>query len=111
MCEAMSMGLPTIGTRWSGNVDFMNDDNSYLINVDGFAPEPRCNWVTGYYVNQKFAIPSEDHLVELFRHVYEHQEEAAEKGRIAREWIVNNFDWKVSCAKMKARLEEIVKGE
>jgi glycosyltransferase involved in cell wall biosynthesis len=31
--EAMAMGLPTIGSRWSGNLDFMNDGNSWL--VDG----------------------------------------------------------------------------
>ena len=29
--EAMSTGLPTIGTRWSGQLDFMNDDNAFLI--------------------------------------------------------------------------------
>jgi glycosyltransferase involved in cell wall biosynthesis len=31
--EAMAMGLPTIGSRWSGNLEFMNDGNSWL--VDG----------------------------------------------------------------------------
>lgn len=89
----------------------MNDDNSYLINVDGFAEEPRCNWVTGYYKNQKFASPSLDHLKQLMRYVFEHREEAIEKGKVAREYIVQNFDWKVSCAKMRNRLEEIARGE
>ncbi|MCU1447988.1 MAG: hypothetical protein JWP02_158, partial [Acidimicrobiales bacterium] len=32
--EAMAMGLPTIATRWSGNLEFMNDDNSYLIGYE-----------------------------------------------------------------------------
>ncbi len=31
--EAMAMGLPTIGSRWSGNLAFMHDGNSWL--VDG----------------------------------------------------------------------------
>jgi glycosyltransferase involved in cell wall biosynthesis len=31
--EAMAMGLPTIASRWSGNLAFMNDGNSWL--VDG----------------------------------------------------------------------------
>src|SRR3954453_2346297 len=31
--EAMAMGLPTIASRWSGNLDFMHDGNSWL--VDG----------------------------------------------------------------------------
>ena len=31
--EAMAMGLPTIGSRWSGNLAFMHDGNAFL--VDG----------------------------------------------------------------------------
>lgn len=109
--EAMSMGLPTIGTRWSGNLEFMNSDNSYLIDVEGFAPEPRCDWVTPYYKGQSFAVPSIDHLRKLMRYVFENQEEAKRKGRIAREYMVKNFDWSVTVMKMKKRLEEIAKGQ
>jgi glycosyltransferase involved in cell wall biosynthesis len=29
--EAMAMGLPTIGTRFGGNLDFMSDANSWLV--------------------------------------------------------------------------------
>jgi glycosyltransferase involved in cell wall biosynthesis len=29
--EAMAMGLPTVGTRYGGNLDFMSDDNSWLV--------------------------------------------------------------------------------
>ncbi len=31
--EAMASGLPTIGTRASGNIDFMNDENSLLVSA------------------------------------------------------------------------------
>lgn len=31
MAEAMSIGLPVIATNWSGNVDFMNKNNSLLV--------------------------------------------------------------------------------
>ncbi len=33
MAEAMGMGKPVIATRWSGNLDFMSDDNSCLVDV------------------------------------------------------------------------------
>ncbi len=31
MLEAMALGIPVVGTGWSGNLDFMNDDNSLLV--------------------------------------------------------------------------------
>ena len=31
--EAMSMELPVLATNWSGNTEYMNEDNSYLISV------------------------------------------------------------------------------
>jgi glycosyltransferase involved in cell wall biosynthesis len=34
LAEAMWLGTPTIATRYSGNLDFMNDDNSLLINAE-----------------------------------------------------------------------------
>ena len=34
LAEAMWLGTPTIATRYSGNLDFMNDDNSLLIDAD-----------------------------------------------------------------------------
>jgi glycosyltransferase involved in cell wall biosynthesis len=107
MCEAMSMGMPTIGTRWSGNLEFMNDDNSYLINIENHAIEPRCNWITNQYVGRKFAVPNMTHLKQLMRYVYDHKEEAVQKGEKARMHIVKNFDWSVSCKRMKDRLTEI----
>ena len=41
--EAMAMGLPTVGTGWGGNLDFMSDRNSWLVGgtlvpVDATAP-------------------------------------------------------------------------
>jgi glycosyltransferase involved in cell wall biosynthesis len=34
MAEAMAMGIPVIASRYSGNLDFMTDDNSWLIDGD-----------------------------------------------------------------------------
>ncbi len=31
MLEAMALGIPVVGTAWSGNLDFMNADNSLLV--------------------------------------------------------------------------------
>ena len=34
LAEAMWLGTPTIATRYSGNLDFMDDDNSLLVDCD-----------------------------------------------------------------------------
>jgi glycosyltransferase involved in cell wall biosynthesis len=111
VCEAMSMEMPTISTRWSAMIDFMNDENSYLINIDGFATDPTCNWITTHYVNRKFAVPSKEHLKQLLRYVYEHREESKAKGKIARTNMVNNYNWQTSCNRMKDRLQTILAGK
>lgn len=34
LTEAMCMGVITIATNWSGNLEFMNDNNSLLVSVE-----------------------------------------------------------------------------
>jgi glycosyltransferase involved in cell wall biosynthesis len=34
IAEAMLLGTPVIVTNWSGNVDFCNEGNSYLVDAD-----------------------------------------------------------------------------
>jgi len=34
LAEAMAMGKPVIATNWSGNIDFMNERNSYPVDYD-----------------------------------------------------------------------------
>src|SRR3990167_5702167 len=36
LTEAMSMALPTVAVDWSGNTAFMNEENSFLVKVQGF---------------------------------------------------------------------------
>lgn len=105
--EAMSMSMPTIVTRWGGHLEFANDDNSYLIDIEGLGPEPRCNWITPEYSGRNFAIPSKDHLKKLMRHVYEYRETAKYKGKMARKYIVDNYTWERCCEKICNRLNNI----
>lgn len=34
LLESMALGRPVIGTAWSGNLDFMNADNSFLVDYE-----------------------------------------------------------------------------
>jgi glycosyltransferase involved in cell wall biosynthesis/tetratricopeptide (TPR) repeat protein len=68
--EAMACGLPTIGTRWSGHLDFMNDENSFLVDVEALRPvDPEMLEFSLEYAGQRYAQPSVEHLVERLREV------------------------------------------
>jgi len=38
IAEAMAMRLPTVATRWGGQTEFMNDANSFLVDVAALVP-------------------------------------------------------------------------
>ena len=83
--EAMAMGLPTIATRWSGNLEFMNDDNSYLVGYK-LVDAPADSWLQGAAAGQRRRSAD---LRRTMRKVYEHQGEAAAIGaRAARGNVV-----------------------
>jgi glycosyltransferase involved in cell wall biosynthesis len=88
--EAMACGLPVIGTKWGGNLDFMNEENSYLIEIDGLEDVPDNVLL---YAGHKWARPNVEHLRQLMRHVYEHRQEARAKGEKARADICRHWTW------------------
>lgn len=105
--EAMAMGLPVIATRWSAHLDFMNDDNSYLVDIKGLVPvDPEQTEENPYYTSdQRWAEPSVDHTAALMRRVYENREEAKAKGARARWHIQANW----SIARTAQWIEERVR--
>jgi glycosyltransferase involved in cell wall biosynthesis len=88
MAEAMGRGKPVIATGYSGNMDFTNEENSYLVNYSlvpiGPHHEP-------YPSTQKWADPDLEHAARLLRHVYENRAEAAAKGRRGAEVIAQRY--------------------
>ncbi|WP_320967825.1 glycosyltransferase [Hungatella hathewayi] len=102
--EAMACGLPTIATNWSSQVDFMSSENAYPLEIDGLIDaKAKCPYYDGF----QWANPSEEHLIYLMRYVYEHQEEAKEKGKTASRDVLENWTWKNSACQIKKRLNTI----
>lgn len=102
--EAMASGLPTIGTRWSGNLEFMSDANSYLVDarlVD--VPESASREVPAYG-GQRWAEPSVEQLRAQLRRVLEDRESAAAVGERARAEVLERWSWEAAAEAVVERL-------
>lgn len=78
--EAMSMQLPVIVTNWSGPTAYLDESVGYPLSwqLEGVPPG------SGAFSGHRWAQPSALHLAQLMRHVVEHQQEAAGRGKAAR---------------------------
>lgn len=80
MAEAMAMGKPVIATAWSGNLEFMNVNNAFLV---GYELVPIGRDLGPYQGEQRWAEPDLDHAAALLRQVHDDPEMArrrAERG-------------------------------
>jgi glycosyltransferase involved in cell wall biosynthesis len=102
MAEAMAIGKPVIGTGYSGNLDFMNEQNSYLVEHEPGRVGPDCEI---YPPEGRWAQPSVEHAAQLMRRVIEHPEEAAAKGERAKADIARLLSPRVTGQRMRERLE------
>jgi len=104
MAEAMLMGKPVIATRHSGNVDFMDDANSLLVDRE-LVPLGRD--IPPYGAELEWANPSEAHAAHLMRRLYENQTEAKKLGQAAMQSATARLSLKLAGQRIACRLEEI----
>ncbi|TLD70437.1 glycosyltransferase family 4 protein [Phragmitibacter flavus] len=104
MAEAMRHERPVIATAYSGNMEFMNDRNSYLCRFEmtpvgiGSAPySPTATW----------AEPNLQHAASLMRQVYNNPEEATHRGRIAARELAERFSLEKCASAVQARYEQL----
>jgi|GEM_PF-3502896 len=112
MAQAMYLGKPVIATGYSGNMDFMNVNNSLLVKYrlvelerDYSAFESGKNAV--YLKGNVWAEPDVEHAAELMRWVYENREDAKKIGQRASTDIRDCLNPKIASAEIKARLEQV----
>lgn len=90
--EAMSSGLPVITTDWSAHLDFVNEENGYLIQVDKLEPIPAYGIPNDkIYSGALWAVPSYSDLRKWMRHAFRHQEEVKRKGKLARAQVTQKW--------------------
>ncbi|KAH3760660.1 group 1 family glycosyltransferase [Pelomyxa schiedti] len=85
--EAMAMGVPVIATNWSGNTEFMLENNSYLISVEKMV-HPK----SGPFRTFHWAEPSKTHLKQLMRHVVTNPAAAKAVGEAGRQHVIEHYN-------------------
>lgn len=100
--EAMAMELPLISAFWSGPTEYMTEENSYPLNIEGMDEIE-----SGAFKSHKWARPSVTHLRQLMRYVFENQQEARLKGKKAREDMIRKYSPEVLAEQVLRHLERV----
>jgi glycosyltransferase involved in cell wall biosynthesis len=107
LAEAMYLGKPVIATAYSGNMDFMNVNNSLLVKYElvqldkDYGP---------YEKGNLWADPDAEHAAELMRWTYENQDKAAAMGKRGSMDVKQSMDPTVAAQEIRSRLEQIYRG-
>jgi glycosyltransferase involved in cell wall biosynthesis len=104
MAEAMLLGKPVIATNYSGNLDFMDNDNSLLVPCK-ITTLKRA--IPPYGAGLRWAQPSEEHAVRFMRRLYENPAWARELGARAQASARRGMSIEVAGARMRERIEKI----
>lgn len=105
--ESMMAGNPTIGTRYSGNLEFMNDSNSYLIDYQ-LEPVFNMKHLSGWYTgDMRWAQPNVSQLADKMQEIYADQEKAMALSATARDDLLSRFSWEKQLKQMKDALTQI----
>jgi len=107
IAEAMYLKKPVIATGYSGNMDFMDMNNSFLVKYKLIDVEP--NAYPPYSKGYVWADPDVEHAAELMRFVYLHRDYATELGKIASEDIKRRLSPAVAGQEIRSRLEAILR--
>ena len=106
LAEAMLLGKPVIATGYSGNLAFMNRENSMLVDYEIVEiTEDRPVYTKG----NRWAEPSVAHAAELMRDVFENREAAFEKARRVQPEVAELLSLQAAGRRMRDRLEQIMR--
>lgn len=114
--EAMATGKPVISTGFSGNMDFMTPENSYLLD---YQMTVVCNmpWIPYYEADMEWADPDLSQLKGYFQKVYKHVKmhrehpkelyETQEKALIGQTDVLTKFNLEVTSQRLIDVCKEI----
>jgi glycosyltransferase involved in cell wall biosynthesis len=104
MAEAMLLGKPVVATAYSGNLDFMTPETSYLV---GYERVPVPESVTQYPRGSHWAEASVEHAAALMRQVYDRRDESRAVGERGRASVIELMSLEAFGRRMAARLAAV----
>ena len=104
LAEAMFLEKPVIATGWSGNMDFMNINNSYPVKYKLTALKQDYG---PYNKGQIWAEPDIAHAAQLMRQVYDNPQEAKSLAQQAAEDIRKLHSPLITSKQIQARMQTI----
>lgn len=105
MAEAMFFSKPVIATGYSGNLEFMNNENSYLVNYTTCKVDSK---IINYDKNTIWSDPDTEHMSELMKIVKENSASVIDIAKKGNETILNKFSTIKIGNEIKTRLELIL---
>jgi len=115
-CEAGASGMPVIASNCSGQSDFLNHENSFLVEPEGYTRAETTGCLSKlakhcrFYEDQQFpefGMKSIEKTKEHMRSVFENYDGALDKADKLREDLVNNYTWDQAVDKVHKRVLEL----
>lgn len=107
--EAAACGKPVITPAYGGQTEFLNSDNSYLVDYS-LTPVTGMTWSPYYRADQYWCEPDIQQAIQTMRHVYNNRDEAQARGQKARQFVADNFTWDIIGKNIVNRLVELDQG-
>ena len=104
LAEAMYLGLPVIGTAWSGNMDFMTRENSLPVDYR-LVPVPPDAYP--HAENQRWADPDLDAATAQMIRLVDDPAAGRTLGRLASRHMRTSFSYRASGLRYRQRLDAI----
>ncbi len=116
LIESAAVGLPVISSYCSGQTDYLNDDNSFLVHPEGYSKAVVNGNMSNlakhcrFYEDQVFPVfgqQSIERTKELMRYVYENHQEAVNKSKNLTYKVHKEYSWKKAIDKVYNRVLEL----